>query len=210
MKESTLLLALAGVGIGVGVAYIVASGKTEEIKKQFSNISNVPQIVSQYVEKVKEVPQVASQYRETISKETQYIKETINNVGSTVSSSTNAITSGFTNFINQGVQKYNEVKETLTPKTEYLPKQEPSPLSVQGFQKTQDELTKDINYWMQRKPQTPVEYFAKYVALPGAVFTRDVTLNVAKIGLGIPVTLLQGAGNFANKVNNFLTRFGLV
>jgi len=114
MKESTLLLLLAGVGIGAGITYIIASGKTEELKKQIEKFPNIPQFI--------QIPQM-SQYRETVSKEIQTIKETFISSGSGVisgfSNITNRVSSGVTGVgdsINKTISKTTETIKDATEK----------------------------------------------------------------------------------------------
>ena len=155
--------------------------------------------MTQYVEKIKEVPTI----KETITKEVQVIKESVANVPSQVGSIVSNVSSGFTNFVDKGSKTLNEITQNLKPKTQILPKSEPSPLSVAGFERAQQILTEDIEKWKQMKD------WRKYVVVPSMILTRDITLNLSKFAVGIPTTIIQGLGNVANKVHNLFAKFGL-
>lgn len=105
----------------------------------------------------------------------------------------------------------------------------PSPLSVAGFNQAQQYYT-DLISKLQALPQSAFlgEYppalaqtmfgnttinnlrsagaeLKRNVLIGADVFTRDVTLNIGKVGLGVPVTISQSAGSVANAISNALT-----
>jgi hypothetical protein len=195
-KKSNLeYLILAGLGVGIG--YLIyksvkpvadsSSGAIGETVKSLSAITS-PQIISEKIESIKEisVPVTLEKYIPTnLSSGIEQLKTTISQP---------------LNLVRNVISPTKEqVTEQLLPLTQAV-----SPLSVAGFQATQDYGTKAIEYYQNvyLKTASKTEQVVAPAILAGAYLTRDFTLNLSKALLGVPVTVAQSAGAVANAVSN--------
>ena len=188
MKGEELVLILAGIGIAGFVGYSIASrGKPEEeLKKIASNITNVPQVVSQYVEKIKEVPSIKEvqtikeTYVEKIPDNLKTLYDNTSKSISNVSNQLNNVVNTATNTINQYVEKGKQFTEEQIKKGEQMLNE----VLKSGKEKTQQTLNNLV------KPITDKLEEAKKTF--NDIKDKVVTYGTLALGVGLGYLLFRG------------------